>query len=84
MREIENKCKGYTKLRMVVISGEVLEGEGKKMEKSTQLALKEVGSVQFTCSVMSDSLRPHGLHHARLPCPSPTPRVYSNSRPSSR
>ena len=31
---------------------------------------------QFSCSVMSDSLRPHGLQHARLPCPSPTPRVY--------
>ena len=33
---------------------------------------------------MSDSLRPHGLQHARLPCPSPTPRVCSNSCPSSR
>ena len=33
---------------------------------------------------MSDSLRPHGLEHARPPCPSPTPRVYSNSCPSSR
>ena len=32
---------------------------------------------------MSDSLRPHGLQHARLPCPSPTPRAYSNSCPSS-
>ena len=36
-------------------------------------------SVQFSCSVMSDSLWPHGLHHSRLPCPSPTPRAYSNS-----
>ena len=35
--------------------------------------------VQFGCSVVSDSLRPHGLQHARLPCPSPTPRAYSNS-----
>ena len=35
-------------------------------------------------SVMSDSLWPHGLQHARLPCPSPTPGVYSNSRPLSR
>ena len=42
------------------------------------------GSVHFSCSVMSDSLRPQGLQHARLPCPSPTPRVYSNSCPSSR
>ena len=35
--------------------------------------------VQFSRSVMSDSLRPHGLQHTRPPCPSPTPRVYSNS-----
>ena len=40
-------------------------------------------SVMFSCSVMSDSLRPHGLQHTRPPCPSPTPRVYSNSYPSS-
>ena len=37
---------------------------------------------QFSCSVMSDSLWPHGLQHARPPCPSPTPRIYSNSCPS--
>ena len=36
-------------------------------------------SVQFSCSVVSDSLRFHGLQHARLPCPSPTPGLYSNS-----
>ena len=36
-------------------------------------------SVQFSCSVVSDSLRPHGPQHARPPCPLPTPRVYSNS-----
>ena len=41
-------------------------------------------SVQFSRSVMSCSLRPHGLQHTRLPCPSPAPRVYSNSCPSSR
>ena len=41
-------------------------------------------SVQFSRSVMSDSLRPHGLQHARLPCPSPTPRVYPNSCPLSQ
>ena len=40
--------------------------------------------VQFSHSVMSDSLRPHESQHARPPCPSPTPRVYSNSCPSSR
>ena len=42
-----------------------------------------VSSVQFSHSVVSDSLRPHGLQYARLPCPSSTPRVYSNSCPSS-
>ena len=36
-------------------------------------------SVQFSRSVMSDSLEPHGLQHARPPCPSPTPSIYSNS-----
>ena len=41
-------------------------------------------SVQFNHSVMSHSLRLHGLRHARLPCPSPTPRAYSNSCPYSR
>ena len=34
---------------------------------------------QFSGSVMSDSLQPHGLQHTRLPCPSPTPRCYTNS-----
>ena len=40
--------------------------------------------VQFSRSVMSDCLRSHGLQHARLPCPSSTPGVYSNSCPLSR
>ena len=44
----------------------------------------QIQSVQFSRSVMSDSLWPHELQHARPPCPSPTPRVYSNSCPSSR
>ena len=44
----------------------------------------QTGSVQFSHSVMSDSLRPHGLQHARLPCPSPTPGAYSNSCPKSQ
>ena len=43
-----------------------------------------VQSVQFSCSVVSDSLWPHGLQHARPPCPSPTPRVHPNSCPSSQ
>ena len=42
-----------------------------------------VYNFQFSHSVMSDSFRPHGLQHTRLPCPSPTPRVCSNSCPLS-
>ena len=42
-----------------------------------------MSSVQFSRSVVSDSLWPHGLQHARPPCPSPTPRACSNSCPSS-
>ena len=41
-------------------------------------------SVQFSRPVVSDSLQPQGLQHARPPCPSPTPRVYPNSCPLSR
>ena len=40
-------------------------------------------SVQFSCSIMSDSLLPHGLQHARPSCPSPTPGVHSDSCPLS-
>ena len=41
-------------------------------------------SVQFSCSFMSDSLRPQELQHVRPPCPSPTPRAYPNSCPLSQ
>ena len=41
-------------------------------------------SFQFTYSLMSNSLQPHGLQHTRPPCPSPTPGACSNSCPSSR
>ena len=44
----------------------------------------QFSSVQFSCSVMSYSLWPHGLQHARLPYPSPAPGACSNSCPSSR
>ena len=43
-----------------------------------------IESVQFSCSIVSDSLWPHGLQHSRLPCPSPTPGAYPNSCPLSR
>ena len=44
----------------------------------------QFSSVQFSGSIVSDSLRPHESHHARPPCPSPTPGIYSNSCPSSQ
>ena len=43
-----------------------------------------ISSLQFSRSVMSDSLRPHELQHARPPCPSPTPGVHSDLLPSSQ
>ena len=50
---------------------------------STSLQCMDI-SVQFSCSVVSNSLWPHGLQHTRHPCPSPPPGVYSNSCPLSQ
>ena len=55
-----------------------------QMHHAANLISLEFSLVQFSCSVMSISLRPHGLQHARPPCPSPTPGVYRNSCPLSR
>ena len=55
----------------------------KSMEKQQGTTVL-YSSVQFHCSVVSDSLRPHGLQHSRPPCPSPTPEVYSSSCPLSQ
>ena len=59
------------------------------MENSAKVSLKTenrvaMSSIQFSCSVVSDSFWPHGLKYARPPCPSPIPRAYSNSFPSSQ
>ena len=65
---------------------------GKELLKSLTLQYESVAMtspmdicmpVQFTCSAVSNSLRPHEPHHARSPCPSPTPRVDPNPCPSS-
>ena len=58
---------------------EVRGGERIGLLRNTQFS-----SVQFSRSVVSDSLQPHESQHARPPCPSPTPGVYSNSCPSTR
>ena len=54
------------------------------IQKTKIMASGPISSVQFSGSVMSDSLRPHESQHARPPCPSPTPGVHSDSRPSSQ
>ena len=51
------------------------------IQKTKIMASGPISSVQFSRSVMSDSLRPHELQHTRPPCPSPTPRVHSNPCP---
>ena len=55
-----------------------------KLKAISSIMLQSHHSVQFSHSVVSYSLWPHESQHARPPCPSPTPRVYSNSCPSSR
>ena len=57
--------------------------EWSKPERKTPIQY-QFSSVQFSRSVVSDSLRPHELQHARPPCPSPTPGVHSDSCPSSQ
>ena len=57
----------------------------KELKTTEQLTLSlQLSSVHFSRSVVSDCLRSHELQHARPPCPSPTPRLYSNSSPSSQ
>ena len=53
-------------------------------ESRLKISIWELSVIQFSLSVMSNSLWPHGLQHTRPPCPSPTPGVYSNSCSSSR
>ena len=61
------------------------EGNGNPLQYSCLgNPMDREASVQFSRSVVSDSLRPHELQHTRSPCPSPTPGVYSNSCPSSQ
>ena len=62
--------------------------KGREFQKKSTSALLTVPkpltvSIQLSCSVVSGSLRPHGLQHPRPPCPSPTLGVYTNSCPLS-
>ena len=53
------------------------------IQKTKIMTSGSISSVPFSRSVVSDSLQPHESQHARPPCPSPTPGVHSDSRPSS-
>ena len=57
---------------------------GEDWNHPLQILMNQFSSIQFSCSVVSDSLRPQESQHARPPCPSPTPGVHSDSHPSSR
>ena len=61
-----------------------VEAGSSTLDYEVILRMKPFMLLLFSHSVMSDSLRPHGLQHARLPCPSPSPRACSNSCPLSR
>ena len=63
----------------------VLQAHHAKKEAAQKVdtVVAATSSVQFSHSVVSDSVRPHGLQHAQFPCQSPTPGVQSNSSPLS-
>ena len=63
------------------VIGNFLKGQLSDVILEKHMARGEFNSVQFSHSVMSQSLRPHELQHTRPPCPSPTPGAYSNSCP---
>ena len=65
------------------LEGKKRRGDRKKIERNNGRTFSKLWSVQFSCSVMSNSLQPHESQHPRPPCPSPAPRVYPNPCPSS-
>ena len=79
-------CKSNNKEMVVLFSGilaVLIWGNNPTIYRESVKRLK-VSSVQFSHSVVSDSLRPHESQHTRPPCPSPTPGVHSDSGPSSQ
>ena len=86
MCEVEHICWGVgTPVKSPVCSGpRLLRLRNCLPEQGPFVTRLVTSSVQFSCSVVFDSLRPHGLQHARPPCPSPTPGACSNSIPLCR
>ena len=70
--------------RQLLFTVELLSNWSQLSQTLTQLYQLSFSSVQFSRSVVSDSLRTHESQHTRPPCPSPTPRVHSDSHPSSQ
>ena len=81
MAESEEELK---RLLMKVKEQSVKVGLKLNIQKTKIMVSGPISSVQFSLSVMSDSLQPHELQHARPPCPSPTPGVHPNSCPLNR
>ena len=79
-------CESILGLKVEAVQGKEVSLEWTESSGGMEVELLPPRSyaVQFSSSVVSDSLRPHELQHARPPCPSPTPGIHSNSRPSSR
>ena len=69
----------FLKIYINLLSSSFLFTQEHKVFSLVKSRLYSYHSAQFSSSVVSDSLRPHELQHARPPCPSQTPRVYSNS-----
>ena len=78
--KIEDRRRGQQRMRLLDGITDAVDMNLSKLweivkDREAWRVVVQFSSVQFSCSVMSDSLRPHGLQHARLPCPSPTPRA---------
>ena len=89
-RAYKKKWQGYTELYKKGLhdpdnhDGVITDLEPDILECEVKWALGSISSVQFSRSVMSDSLRLHEVQDARPPCPSPTPGVHPNSYPLSQ
>ena len=70
-------------LRLLIFLRAILIPACASSSPTFHVMYSQFSSVQFSHSVLSDSLQPHESQHARPPCPSPSPGVHSNSRPSS-
>ena len=85
MLSVEEKLISLIEERNIYLSQVEYYNLGRASQRAWRTVhLLEVSSVQFSRSVVSDSLQPHESQHARPPCPSPTPRVYPDSHPSSQ